>query len=243
MAIFLNKNTIESADISSDGVFDRNIVREGLQCYYDVNNSYSWPETGTTWYNIAHNHSHLTKASGLNTTTFSGTSAWNMNYDGAVLSGTHEGGLGSGNATLEAWIWPGASEVTSGDRGTVIIISGGSAQYMSWNKSNRYLSTYWYGSTANGYHETNGPTAREGWAHWCTVWDAKVGKLFQYVNGTSVGIATTVNSSAHGTNIVIGRESSGRQFSGGIAEIRIYNRALHAHEVLQNYFSSATKYS
>lgn len=243
MAVYINTNSLEAADITSDGTFDRNIVREGLQCYYDVNNSYSWPDTGNTWYNIAYDHSHLTKASGLGTATFTSTKAWNMNYDGAVISGTHQGALASGMATLEAWIWPGATEVTSGDRGTVILISGGSAQYMSWNKSNRYLSSYWYGSTDNGYHETNGPTGRQGWAHWCTVWDSRVGKLFQYVNGVTVGTATTTNSSAYGTNIVIGRESSGRQFSGGIAEIRIYNRALHGHEVLQNYFATSYKYS
>jgi hypothetical protein len=41
-------------------------------------------------------------------------------------------------------------------------------------------------------------------------------------------------STANG-NLIIGREGSSRQFSGGIAIIRIYNRALNNYEVYENF--------
>jgi hypothetical protein len=241
MPININSNIIKSTNINASGTFYNSIIREGLQCHYDINNSYSWSGSGT-WNNIANNHTALTVNGGMGTATFGNTKAWNMNADGAYLNGTYAGTQPYQYCTLEAWIYPGASEVTSGDRGTIILLTGGNGLYMSWNKSNQYMSCYWYGSTNNGYWEQNGPTSRSGWAHWCAVWDPKAGNIYQYVNGTSVGIGATINSASTGTNFLIGREGSSRQFSGGIAEIRVYNRSLHPHEVIQNYLADKPKY-
>jgi len=191
---------------------------------------------------VANNHSHLSLYNGIGTSTFAGVQAWDFNSDGDRFEGSYQGTGMSGNSTLEVWLYPGASEITSGDRGTIILHNGGNAQYMSWNKSNRYLSSYWYGSTANGYHEQVGPSTREVWTHWCTVWDSRAGRLFQYVDGINVGVATTTNSGTPNTAIKIGRESSGRQFSGAIGEIRMYNRALRPDEVMLNFFATKDKY-
>jgi hypothetical protein len=165
-----------------------------------------------------------------------------MNFDGAWITGSYDGTQPNVQGTFEAWIYAAASEVTSGDRGTIILLTGNCGQYMSWNKSNQYLSTYWYCSNDNGYHETNGPSARKTWHHWCTVWDGRANRLYQYVNGTFVGIAATTNGGASGSNLSIGREGSSRQFSGSIAEVRIYNRSLTPSEVLQNYYAGLQRF-
>ena len=248
MAVYVKTNVLDKEDITSTGTFKNEIVREGLQLHYDVNNYYSWPNGGSVWNNLAASHSTLGINGGMTTSTFNGVKGWNMNADGAFLSGTYEGVQPVGMSTFEAWIYPGASEVTSGDRGTVILLYGGAcSQYMSWNKSNQYLSTYWYCSDNNGYHETNGPTSRKAWSHWCTVWDSRAGRLYQYVNGVAsnvtVGIASTTNSSSTAaTAVAIGREGSSRQFSGSIAEARVYNRALTPSEVMQNFLAGKQKY-
>jgi hypothetical protein len=242
MPVFVKTNVLDKEDITSNGTFKSSVVRGGLQAYYDVNNYYSYPNGGTTWYNIAANHSDLSVLNGMTTSTFNGVKGWNMNFDGAWLNGTLGGSQPNTYGTFEAWIYAAASEVTSGDRGTIILLNGGCGQYMSWNKSNQYLSTYWYCSSADGYHENNGPSARKTWVHWCTVWDPRANRLYQYVNGTSVGVAATTNAGASGTGISIGREGSSRQFSGSIAEARIYSRALTPSEVLQNYLATREKY-
>jgi hypothetical protein len=246
MAVFVKTNVLDKEDITSTGVFKNEIVREGLQLHYDVNNYYSWPNGGSSWNNLAATHSTLGINGGMGTSTFNGVKGWNMNADGAFLSGNYDGTQPNGMATYEAWLYPAASEVTSGDRGCVILVHGNCSQYMSWNKSSQYLSTYWYCSDSNGYHETNGPTPRKAWSHWCTVWDSRAGRLYQYVNGVAsnvtVGIANTTNSGASGSNILIGREGSSRQFSGSIAEVRVYNRALTPSEVMQNFLAGKQKY-
>lgn len=244
MPVYVKTNVLDKDDITSNGIFKKNIIRSGLQAYYDVNNFYSYPNGGTSWNNIARDHSNLTIQNGMGTATFNGVKGFNMNFDGAFVSGTYSGSQPNVQGTFEAWIYASASEVTSGDRGAIILLQGGGCgQYMSWNKSNQYLSTYWYCSSDNGYHETNGPSARKTWHHWCTVWDGRSGRLFQYVNGTFVGIATTTNAGAPGTSLLIGQQGSSRQFSGSIAEVRIYNRALTPTEVLQNYFATREKYN
>jgi hypothetical protein len=242
MPIYVKTNVLDKEDITSAGTFKNDVVRDGLQCYYDTNNYYSYPNGGATWYNIAANHSDLTVNGGMTTSTFNGVKGWNMNFDGAWLSGTLGGTQPNTYGTFEAWIYASASEVTSGDRGCIILLNGNCGQYMSWNKSSQYLSTYWYCSSDNGYHETNGPSARKTWVHWCTVWDPRANRLYQYVNGTSVGVAATTNGGASGTGISIGREGSSRQFGGSIAEIRIYSRALTPSEVMENYLSTRQKY-
>jgi hypothetical protein len=236
-----NKNILDTTDITSAGVFVNGIVKEGLECYYDTNVYASWSGSGT-WNNLAASHSALTPQNGMTTATFNGATGWNMNFDGAWLSGTYGGNQPNTKGTFEAWIYAAVSEVTSGDRGTIILLTGSCGEYMSWNKSNQYLSTYWYCSSNNGYHETNGPSPKRAWVHWCSVWDNKSGKLFQYVNGTSVGTAVTTNAGSSGTSLSVGREGSSRQFSGSIAEVRIYSRPLHGHEVIQNYLAGQQKY-
>jgi hypothetical protein len=244
MPVYVKTNVLDKEDITSNGIFKENIIRAGLQAYYDVNNFYSYPNGGSAWNNIARDHSNLTIQNGMGTSTFNGVKGFNMNFDGAWINGTYSGTQPNVQGTFEAWIYAAESEVTSGDRGCIILLTGGGCgQYMSWNKSNQYLSTYWYCSSDNGYHETNGPSSRKTWLHWCTVWDGRAGRLYQYVNGIFVGVATTTNAGAPGTDLSIGREGSSRQFSGSIAEVRIYNRSLTPTEVLQNYFATREKYN
>jgi hypothetical protein len=210
------------------------VVTTGLIACYDAANVRSYPGSGTSWFDLSGLGNTLTINGSATTSTMGGATAFNLDTDGKYFTGTLSGTMPATNATLEAWIYPAASEVTSGDRGAIILLNGVSGIYMSWNKSNGYLSNYWYSHSPEGYHETNGPSSRGAWTHWCSVWNNSDGKLYQYVNGT-VNNATTSGNSSTGTNLAIGREGSSRQFSGGIGVIRIYNTALTSAEVQQNF--------
>jgi hypothetical protein len=243
MPIIIETNTLSSTDVNSSGVFTKAIVDEGLILYYDAANYYSYPGSGTTWYNMVGSGSDLTLLDGLTTATIGGRTAMNFNVNGKYAGAN---GIpvvfGTKSATFEVWLYPGASELTAGDRGTVILINGGSAQYMSWTKDNGYLSSYWYSHSPEGYHETVGSTSRNTWNHWVASWDYNSGRIFQYKNGLTAGNTATQGDSTPGQNLTIGRESEGRQFSGGIAVVRIYNRALSADEVFQNYTSEKNRF-
>mgnify|MGYP000108690836 CR=1 FL=1 len=143
------------------------------------------------------------------------------------------GSLGTGDCTLESMIYADANELTSGDRGTIIQ----SHIYMSWNKSNQRLSSYWYSTDNQGYHEPSQTLNRNQWYHLTTVWDFDAGQLKQYIDGVLVNTVTTrvVGGPGYIGGLNIGMESESRQFSGAIAIANIYKKALSSAEVLRNY--------
>lgn len=217
------------------GVFySPRMVNTGLIISLDAANVRSYPGSGTSWYDLSGLGNTMTIYGSATTTTIGGATAFNLDADGKYFQGTLSGTMPTTNATIEAWIYPGASEITAGDRGTIVLLTGGSGMYMSWNKSNQYLSNYWYSHSPEGYHETNGPSSRSAWTHWCSVWNNADGNLYQWVNGVKTSVTTSGNATT-GTDLRIGREGSSRQFSGGIAIIRVYNTALSDDSVTNNF--------
>ena len=208
-----------------------NIVTDGLVLALDAASPRSYPGSGATWYDIVGGN-NLTIQGSPSLTTLGGVTCFELNSDGDYFDG-NVSSLPTERITLEAWLYPASSEVTSGDRGTVILLNGGSGCYMSWNKSNTELSNYWYGKNLEGYHEAGPTNARSQWHHWCSVWTSS--DLKQFIDGTKYTVSNITGTTTANTSINIGRESSGRQFAGGIAVIKVYNRDLSDEEVLINY--------
>jgi len=240
VSVFAGSSIINSGKITSTGTLSSTISFTGLAAYYDATDPNSWVDGSSTLYDISGNSAHLTAYGGVTTSQFNSAHGWNFNSDGKYFQGTCNNIL-SKNATIEAWLYPASTEVTSGDRGTVVLINGGSAIYMSWNKSNQLMSNYWYSHSPDGYHETGSASPRSAWNYWCSVWDYGHGRLYQYANNSVTSIATSGNANP-GSTLNIGRESSGRQYSGGIAVIRIYHRALDPDEVFDHYYTERLRF-
>ena len=227
-----------------------NIVTDGLLACLDTTSTISAPDASSNWTSmiqprssIARNGSpDLTDIDGVRTWEFTATNQW---FESSILGADNQPYL---DATLEAWIYPKAN-VSSGDRGTIARLTGNRSLYMSFNKSNRKLSTYWYSHATNGYHETGAAMADDEWHHVCSVHNYEDDKLYQYTNmvkTTAAGTqadSTTYASVNTGQNIEIGMESTGRQFAGGIAIFRVYNTALTDAQVIQNYNAVCNKFS
>jgi len=204
-----------------------------LEIYYDADNIVSTQDE-SAWHDISGNGRDATKTGSPTLTTLGGAKCWNFTSTNQYFD--YNNSFSNLTAcTLEAWIYPAASEVSSGDRGT--IIQGNI--YMSWNKSNRRLSSYWYSTSNRGYHEPSLQMDREEWYHLCTVWNGT--QLLQYING-NLEKTTSTTLYTSGTNgyinrVRVGMESSGRQFAGGIATVKVYSGALTQEEVFDNYNS------
>jgi hypothetical protein len=237
MSIYTGSSKITS--VASGGVVKNTINIYKCIAYYDVMDTSCWVDGSSTLYDLAAS-SNLTAYGSPTKATFGSAVGWNLNADGKYFEGSMSV-QPSKDLTLEAWLYPAASEVTSGDRGSIIYFAGNGGAYMSWNKGNQYLSNYWYGHSPEGYHETNGPSSRSNWHHWCSVWDYQQGYLYQYVDGGVTRVATSGNQTT-GALLNIGREGSSRQFSGGIAVIRIYNRALHPNEVYDHWYAEKGRF-
>ena len=63
-----------------------------------------------------------------------------------------------------------------------------------------------------------------------------------YLNGREDGTSASATSFNGNQEIVIGAYSSGNNFTGRISNIQVYNRALTAQEVLQNYNATKKRY-
>ena len=225
------------------------IVTSGLVLALDAANRKSYPGSGTTWSDLSGNGNDVYASTTISLAQFGTAVAFNFDAVGKYF--TRGPFYGSSNftnspatdATLEAWIYPATSELSAGDRGTIILNVGTSGLYMSWNKSNQKLSNYWYSHPTEGYHENADASNRLTWNHWCSVWNNTDGKLYQYTNGVkSASDGSSVGNSAGGTSLNIGQESSDRQFAGGIAIIRMYNAPLTSVQVLQNYNATKSRF-
>jgi hypothetical protein len=106
---------------------------------------------------------------------------------------------------------------------------------MSWNKSSQQMSNYWYSHPTEGYWESGAAVNRNAWASFTCVWNNGAGVAYQWTNGVKTTSGGTAGNAGPGTSITIGQEGGGRQFAGGIAFMRMYNRALSDSEVSQNY--------
>jgi hypothetical protein len=99
------------------------------------------------------------------------------------------------------------------------------------------LSSYWYSTDNQGYHEPGQTMNRNQWYHLTTVWNYDTRELRQYIDGALVNTVSTYVPSNNGYigAVNIGMEGDSRQFSGAIALANIYKKALSDAEVARNY--------
>jgi hypothetical protein len=209
------------------------VVIDGLVLYLDAANPRS-TSNSSQWIDISGSGTVLTRNGTPSLTTLGGTSCYRFTTTGQSFTGTFLGTQPTTDCTIETWIYPEA-EVSAGDRGTLLLLSGSSSIYMSWNKSTLRQSNYWYSHPYEGYWETGAAVSRNTWNSFTAVWNYSAGAIYQFTNNVKTTGTTTQGNATTGNSINIGQESSGRQFAGGIAFMRVYNRALTDSEVNQNY--------
>lgn len=235
LAVARQYNRQLTADEVAQNFYKGKCITNNLKLYLDADNIISTQDK-SKWYDISGNGYHATKYGSPNLTTLGGAKCWELDSVGDYFDINNTfNGLSS--LTLEAWIYPAASELSTGDRGA--IIQG--TVYMSWNKGNRRLSSYWYSTNNQGYHEPSKELAREQWHHLCTVWTGT--QLLQYIDGKLENtVNTTIQQSGGTMSGRIGRESDSRQFAGGLGMIKVYTNALTADEVATNFNSYKSRF-
>lgn len=216
------------------------LVTDGLVVRLDAANSKSYIGTGTTWNDVNSTSFPFTLTNGpvFNTNGF-------FDFDGAndyaVIANT--AALKPTVAiTLEQWLnaddWN-AGTSSSNYKCSLSCTSGGGYSHNIWSG---IFTSYIY---AGGGYRT--PTANVsslvGWHHFVTTFDGRYTRL--YVDGelkSTIDIGTSGNLISYVANsIFVGAEASGGTapegfyWNGKIGTTAIYNRALSATEIAQNY--------
>jgi len=207
------------------------IVTAGLVLNLDAGNPASYPGTGTTWTSLAGNNY---SGSLLNGTAFSSTNGGNLVFDGVddYVNVTEIGQLT--RFSIESWFRP-----TAYPSNYAAVIA---SVYPGTNATVNFKIGYQDGTGMTGgtyiggwFHTPTVPTTLNTWQQVIFTYDGS--GLAIYSNGVSGGSnAFTGTPNSGGAGIRIGRRwDLPDSFIGNIAITRIYNRALSAAEILQNY--------
>ena len=211
-------------------VIDGNVV-----LWVDAGQTTSYSGSGTTWTDLSGYGNNGTLTNGP---TFSSANGGSIVFDGTndrVNFSTNSAfNFGTGNFSIFSWI----NTTKISGYGTIFSLDDDATGYgiiMYVVATSGVLRTW----VAFSYQNTSISIADGTWKYVGITRSS--GTVYQYINGTSVGnfsAAGSVTSNQHPT-IGIYYNGADYMYQGNIATTQVYNRALSATEVLQNY--NATK--
>ena len=200
-------------------------VTDGLVLYLDAANARSYPKSGTTWFDRSGN--------GNNGTLTNGPSYSSANFGSIVFDGSNDYVNFSNifNFTVGSIsVWFKTSNAGSSYRALI-------TKSLSWGLflKDNILITYDWGNITDRTTGLN--VATNTWQNVTMTFSETIGtpsnNAIIYLNGNPV-LTTTVKWLSF-LGFQIAQNDSGQYFSGNIAQASVYNRALSAAEVSQNY--------
>ena len=201
------------------------IVTDGLKLYLDAGQPTSYPGSGTVWTDISGNGNNGTLTNGP---TYSSTNGGSIVFDGVNdFVDIPSNIVLNQPKTLSVWYYTTISSQVGH------LLSRSVANYEMYQFSDGKIYTYW-GST---YQSSIVATITlNQWNNFTYVLSGNT--EFVYKNGILLGSSNLVGTPSYTNtgNLNVGRRNAGTQYiNGRISNTLIYNRALSATEVLQNY--------
>jgi hypothetical protein len=233
--------------------FGGRVVRDGLVLYLDAANVNSYPGTGTVWNDLTENKNNGTLINGPNFDS--------ANLGSIVFDGTNDYGIipditgitdfsNTDNYTVSFWFYANSVQNTIINNDNVVLekwsgdLSIGYPYVFRYFRSNQSIQARVYqGGTSN---ELSIQISHSNWWNICAVFNWSSSTLNLYGNGAQVTNSTALNLVGNITNsddlyiMQRGGVTNNNNTTGRFASLKIYNRALNATEVLQNY--KALKY-
>jgi hypothetical protein len=208
------------------------IVTDGLVLNLDAANTKSYPGTGTTWSNLATTSNNGTLTNGP---TFNSANGGSIVFDGTNDFVNTTLNVDANPNTIAVWF--NASQ-TNGNRGIALSDNGG------WDKGFEIADGLFAIHTGDNFASTGIPASSNIWYYGVIIYTAS--SMNFYVNGMNVWSAGAPGATT-GSTLELGRANylngaGSRFFTGKIAQASVYNRALTATEVLQNYNATKSRF-
>jgi hypothetical protein len=206
------------------------IITDGLVLCLDAGNTKSYPGSGTTWRDLSGRGNTGTLTGGP---TYSSTNGGSIVFDGTDDYVQISGSITTSAATFIAWIRRNGTQSTYDG---ILFSRGTSVTGMNFQDSNQ-LGYHW-NNALNTYTWQSGLIIPD--LTWCMVAVSVTSTSATAYLCQSSGITSATNTVSHTSttldDIKIGQEDfGGRFFTGNIAQVSVYNRALTAQEVSQNF--------
>jgi hypothetical protein len=218
------------------------IVTDGLVLCLDAGNPLSYPGSGNVWNDLSGNGNNGTLVNGVG---YNSNNRGSLVFDGIndyVSCGDQEIFKISSTLTLEAWFrittyrnWSGIVGKSNSIKGVYVMQLSASAQRVRFSYNS--VSPF----TIN-IRDGNYPLTTNQWVHSVITYHGT--NVHFYINGNfdvSHNIGSITFDTGSGFPVTLGQDPPGTNefFQGNISVSRIYNRALSAQEIQQNY--NATK--
>ena len=202
------------------------IVTSGLSLCLDAANKVSYPGSGTSWYNLS----------------------------GTIQSGSLKNGPTFSSANLGTIVFDGTDDYVTTSFATT---SGQAVSYCGWVYSTESTATYknfvdslsespmiWWNTSGqiefDATRYTTTTVYRNQWVYVSLSKPAGNSSASYYVNGVLVGTGTAYTTLVSTPTLF--NRGAAQTWKGNGAVVQIYNRALSATEVLQNYNATKTRF-
>ena len=216
------------------------IITNGLVCYLDAGLGASYPQAGTTCFDLGGNNNGTlingVSYSNSNSGIFQFTRASNQYISTNFTSGNIY--------TFSAWFNPSAFNGVAGDYYAIFILN--LSNYVLCALTGIGTLTFW---TTDGLSPNTLGTSTFAINNWYNVTFVREGQSVTngykaYINGALTGSANTSTAWTTSGTLWIGSRSdiATQGFQGSQGLFMAYNRALTAGEVLQNYNAQRTRF-
>ena len=219
--------------------YNPSIVTNGLVLCLDAGNAKSYPGSGTTWTDLSGRGNNGTLVNGPTYSSANGGSlVFDGVNDGVQLAGTN---FSLNQMTISSWNFS-SNYVQNGFMFEKTTNGSVNTQYSLFfngsSSSNLYYRTYGLSTTDLIVSNANSGVVNNNWNNVVATWDGTNKRI--YVNGilraTSANLTGTITQNSTGAAYIgIYGNFGGYPFNGRIAQTQIYNRALTASEIQQNF--------
>ena len=232
--------------------YNPRIVTDGLVLCLDAGNTKSYPGSGTTWTDLSGNGNNGTLVNGVGYNSGNlGSLTFDYTNDYITTTGM-ENFLYTNGITVSVWHYNGGG--TGFYRG---VVTNGTVAYRFGGFDLRYGREDYFGGTNNGtklnWRITNAASVASSrsiyanvneWHHYVGTYDNttvrvyKDGQLFDSISHSGGGQLKTMSDST-----TIGRSPGTSEYlDGRLSQVSIYNRALTAAEVQQNFNATKSRF-
>ena len=205
--------------------------------FLDAGNASSYPGSGTAWTDLSGNSRNGTLTNGPTYTSADGGA---IVFDGTNDFVQCSGSITATAATFVTWM---RRNGTQGSYDGILLSRGSSVTGMMFQSSNQLA--YIWNNAINTYTWNSGLTLPD--LTWCMVAVSVTSSSATAYLCQSGGITSATNTVSHTSttldDIKIGQDDfGGRFFTGNIATAMIYDRALSADEITQNFNALRGRY-
>ena len=213
------------------------VVTTGLQLYLDAGNASSYPGSGTAWTDLSGNNRDGTLTNGP---TYSGTNGGSIVFDGSNDYVQCSGSLTVTAATFVTWIKRNGSQ---GQYDGILFSRGAVTTGMNFQVSNQ-LGYHW-NDAGNTYNWQSGLTIPD--ATWCMIAVSVTSTAATAYLCQTGGTTTATNTVNHASSLLNDiklalDDAAARYFNGNIAIAQLYNIALSAGEISQNFEADRARF-